>query len=88
MLVFLITVSKIESSSSALKVGRLCRRIARLKKLIDSLIVCDTGELYELLPTGNDFMKAEKYTEAITAYSDAIMKDPTNAVFYSNRYVQ
>jgi small glutamine-rich tetratricopeptide repeat-containing protein alpha len=30
-------------------------------------------------------MTAKKYTQAVDAYTQAIARDPTNAVFYSNR---
>ena len=34
---------------------------------------------------GNEFMKAEKYDDALEMYSEAIEKDPSNYVLYSNR---
>lgn len=34
---------------------------------------------------GNQLMKEEKYTEALTAYNRAICLDATNPVFYCNR---
>ena len=34
---------------------------------------------------GNAFMKAEKYDEAVKVYTEAIEKDPSNHVLYSNR---
>lgn len=34
---------------------------------------------------GNNFFKNQKYPEAIKAYSEAIKRDPANAVNYSNR---
>ncbi|KAI0651522.1 hypothetical protein C8Q79DRAFT_933837 [Trametes meyenii] len=35
--------------------------------------------------TGNAHMSAKKYNDAIKAYTEAITRDPTNAVYYSNR---
>lgn len=34
---------------------------------------------------GNKFMSSKAYDKAIEAYTKAITKDPTSAVYYSNR---
>jgi len=34
---------------------------------------------------GNDFMRVEKFNEAIASYTSAIDLDPNNAIYYSNR---
>lgn len=34
---------------------------------------------------GNDFMKAEKFSDAIECYSKALKLDNKNAVYYCNR---
>jgi len=34
---------------------------------------------------GNDFMRVEKFNEAIASYTNAIDLDPNNAIYYSNR---
>lgn len=44
------------------------------------------GEKVEVLKNkGNQFMKEEKYDEAVEMYTEAIEKDPQNHVLYSNR---
>lgn len=35
---------------------------------------------------GNEFMKQEKYAEALVCYTSAVEKDSENAVYYCNRY--
>lgn len=39
----------------------------------------------ELKKKGNDAMKKGKLEEAVQLYTQAILKDPTNHVLYSNR---
>lgn len=34
---------------------------------------------------GNDFMKAEKFSDALESYTKAIRLDGKNAVYYCNR---
>jgi len=36
---------------------------------------------------GNEFVKQEKYREALDAYNAAIQIDPNNAIYYCNRFV-
>ena len=36
-------------------------------------------------PLGNEFMKSEKYADALESYSQAIKLDPKNAVYFCNR---
>lgn len=42
-------------------------------------------EAERLKNKGNEFMKAEKYSDALESYSQAIKLDPKNAVFFCNR---
>ena len=35
--------------------------------------------------TGNDFMKEEKFSDALKCYSDALRLDNKNSVYYCNR---
>ena len=37
--------------------------------------------------SGNDFMKSEKFSDALESYSQAIRLDGKNAVYYCNRCV-
>jgi len=37
---------------------------------------------------GNDFIKQEKYREALEAYNAAIQIDGNNAIYYCNRLVK
>lgn len=45
----------------------------------------DKGESLKYKDQGNEFLKAQKYDNAIESYTKAIELDNTNAVFYSNR---
>jgi stress-induced-phosphoprotein 1 len=36
---------------------------------------------------GNEFFKVENWGDAIRSYSEAIKRNPSNAVYYSNRSV-
>lgn len=45
----------------------------------------DKAEAEKLKTTGNQLMSSKQYDGAIDAYTQAISKDPTNAVYYSNR---
>lgn len=36
---------------------------------------------------GNEFVKQEKYKEALEAYNSAIQIDPNNSIYYCNRWV-
>jgi len=45
----------------------------------------DKAEAEKLKTTGNQLMSSKEYDGAIGAYTQAITKDPTNAVYYSNR---
>ena len=47
----------------------------------------DNAAAEDLKSKGNSLMAAKDYNGAIASYSDAIAKDGTNAVFYSNRCV-
>jgi len=39
-----------------------------------------------LFYSGNDFMKTEKFSDAIECYSQALKLDNKNSVYYCNRY--
>lgn len=41
----------------------------------------------EFKAKGNAALQAKKFDEAIEMYTEAIKLDPSNQVFYSNRYV-
>ena len=45
----------------------------------------DKAEAEKLKAKGNQLMSSKQYDDAIDAYTQAIAKDPTNAVYYSNR---
>lgn len=45
----------------------------------------DVKRAEELKKEGNEFMKVEKYDEAIEKYTDAIKVDAKSAVYYCNR---
>ena len=45
----------------------------------------DKAEAEKLKAKGNQFMSSKQYDAAISAYDEAIARDPTNAVYYSNR---
>ncbi|GAB1600448.1 small glutamine-rich tetratricopeptide repeat-containing protein beta-like isoform X1 [Argonauta hians] len=45
----------------------------------------DRAEAEQLKNKGNDFMKAEKFSEALECYTKAIKLDNKNAVYYCNR---
>lgn len=45
----------------------------------------DKAEAEKLKTTGNQLMSSKQYDGAIDAYTQAISKDPANAVYYSNR---
>lgn len=45
----------------------------------------DIKRAEEVKKEGNEFMKVEKYDEAIEKYTDAIKVDPKSAVYYCNR---
>jgi hypothetical protein len=42
---------------------------------------------HTLLVSGNDFMKAEKFSDAMESYTKAIKLDGKNAIYYCNRSV-
>lgn len=45
----------------------------------------DKAAAEKLKATGNSQMSAKQYDAAIESYTQAIQRDPTNAVYYSNR---
>ena len=47
----------------------------------------DKTEAERLKNAGNEFMKAEQFIEAVNSYTQAIAKDPNNAIYYSNRWI-
>ncbi|CAD5115536.1 DgyrCDS4503 [Dimorphilus gyrociliatus] len=54
-----------------------------IKEVKPNIVNKEEAEKYKT--TGNDFMRTEKYQEAIDSYTKAISFDSTNPVYYSNR---
>eukprot|EP00124_Ichthyophonus_hoferi_P005018 Ihof_evm1s642 gene=Ihof_evmTU1s642 len=57
----------------------------KLQKEIQTKLYIDPVKSAEEKVKGNAFFKENKYPEAIGAYSEAIKRDPTDHVLYSNR---
>ncbi|RQM25183.1 hypothetical protein B5M09_000762 [Aphanomyces astaci] len=56
----------------------------KLKKAKE-LAYLDVDKGLEAKNLGNDYFKAANFPKAVEAYSEAIKRDPTNAVYYANR---
>ena len=54
---------------------------------VGGLCVCVCTCVCVCMFSGNDFMKSEKFSDALESYSQAIRLDGKNAVYYCNRCV-
>ncbi|ETV95660.1 hypothetical protein H310_11079 [Aphanomyces invadans] len=64
-----------------LKVKDAQKKLKKAKELAYQ----DVGKGLEAKNLGNDYFKAGNFPKAVEAYSEAIKRDPTNAVYYANR---
>ena len=60
-------------------------QLKRLKKKQDKAAYIDPAKALEAKERGNVQFKAGKFPKAIEEYTDAINRDPTNPMYYSNR---
>jgi len=56
-----------------------------VKKKMEEEAYLDKGKSLEHKEKGNEYFKNSKWVEALTEYSEAIKRDPTNPSLYSNR---
>lgn len=61
------------------------RKVERIKDERAKLAYINPELSVQAKEEGNKFFKEQKYPEAIKAYTEAIKRDPSNAVNYSNR---
>jgi len=68
-----------EQAKTALK------KAEKTKKNLDENAYLDKGKSLENKEKGNEYFKNSKWVEALTEYTEAIKRDPTNPSLYSNR---
>jgi len=76
---------KSETEHSTPEVRQLRRQAEKLKKDRDAKLYIDPEKSKEEREKGNEFFKQQKFPEAIAAYAEAILRNPDEAVNYSNR---
>jgi len=66
-------------------VGKQKKKAEKLKKEKDEKLYLDPEKSKVEKDKGNEFFKHQKFPEAIAAYTEAIRRNPQDAVLYSNR---